>query len=113
MKKIEFLHRAYDVHLLKPDDERLSGNWGRVRLSDEVIYIADRGTLTDKVDTLFHEIIEAVGMELHLWGEMPRQEIEATVVRLTAGLLEVLRRNFPAAWNELEQFVRELEADNG
>ena len=111
-KEIEFLHRKYGVHLLTSDDARLSGNLGRVNLMNEVIYIADRGTLTDKVDTLFHEIIEAVRMELHLWGEMPRQEVEATVVRLTAGLLEVLRRNFPAAWNELEQFVRELEVED-
>jgi len=112
MKPLRLLHREYAVHLLTPDDERLAGNWGKVRLTDEVIYIANRGTLTDRVDTLFHEIIEAVGMELHLWGEMPRQEVEATVVRLTAGLLEVLRRNFPAAWNELEQFVRELEVED-
>jgi len=109
-KKIEFLHREYGVHLLSATDERLAGNWGRVRLSDEVIYIADRGTLTDKVDTLFHEIVEAVRMELRLWEG--GSDSEALVVRLTAGLLEVLRRNFPAAWNELEQFVRELEVED-
>jgi len=109
-KEIEFLHRKYGVHLLTSDDARLSGSLGRVNLMNEVIYIADRGTLTDKVDTLFHEIIEAVRMELRLWEG--GSDSEALVVRLTAGLLEVLRRNFPAAWNELEQFVGELEVED-
>jgi len=74
---LKFLHREYGVHLLKPNDERLSGNLGGVRPSDELIYIANSGTLTDRVDTLIH-----------------------------------LRRNFPAAWNELGQFVRELEVED-
>ena len=109
-KKIEFLHREYGVHLLKPDDVRLSGDLGRVNLSSEIIYIANSGTLTDRVDTLFHEVLEAIRLELRLWGS--GSDSEALVVRLTAGLLEVLRRNFPAAWNELEQFVRELEVED-
>jgi len=110
MKPLRLLHRKYGVHLLKPNDERLSGNLGGVRPSDELIYIANSGTLTDRVDTLIHEIIEAIGLELRLWGDI--SDREALVVRLTAGLLEVLRRNFPAAWNELEQFVRELEVED-
>ena len=110
MKPLRFLHREYGVYLLKPNDARLSGNLGKVRPSDELIYIASSGTLTDRVDTLIHEILEAIGLELRLWGDV--SDREALVVRLTAGLLEVLRRNFPAAGNELEQFVRELEVED-
>ena len=110
-KKLKLLHREYTVRLLPADDERLSDNWGKVRPSDEIIHIADRGTIGDKIDTFIHEIIEALGLDLRLWGDMSRQDAEALVVRLTGGLLSVIRINFPEIWDILERYVGELEVE--